>query len=110
MTIPAPNPPPPELKRILIVDDEAVVLTALSKTLEHEGYEVIAVEDPLEAIHRLHATPFSVILSDQQMPNMTGLEFLSQVKRIQPDATRILITAVLSRIPPLFLVKRLASV
>jgi response regulator RpfG family c-di-GMP phosphodiesterase len=96
MTIAAPNPPPAELKRVLIVDDEAVVLTALSKTLEHEGYEVVTAEDPLEAIHRIHTTPFSVILSDQQMPALSGLEFLAQAKEIQPNATRILITAVLS--------------
>jgi response regulator RpfG family c-di-GMP phosphodiesterase len=96
MTLPAPNPPPPELKRVLIVDDEAVVLTALSKTLEAEGYEVVAVEDPLEAIHRVQTTAFSVILSDQQMPALSGLEFLAQAKEIQPNATRILITAVLS--------------
>lgn len=96
MIIPAPNRPPPELKRILIVDDEAVVLTALSMTLQPEGYEVFAVEDPLEAIHLVQTTPFSVILSDQQMPGLSGLEFLAQVKEVQPNATRILITAVLS--------------
>ncbi len=96
MIIPAPNRPPPELKRILIVDDEAVVLTALSMTLQPEGYEVFAVEDPLEAIHLVQTTPFSVILSDQQMPALSGLEFLAQVKEVQPNATRILITAVLS--------------
>ena len=96
MTLPAPNRPPLELKRVLIVDDEAVVLTALSKTLQLEGYEVFAVEDPLEAIHLVQTTPFSVILSDQQMPALSGLEFLAQVKEVQPNATRILITAVLS--------------
>lgn len=96
MTLPAPNPPPTELKRVLIVDDEAVVLTALSRTLQLEGYEVSAVEDPLEAIHLVQSTPFSVILSDQQMPALSGLEFLAQAKDIQPNATRILITAVLS--------------
>jgi response regulator RpfG family c-di-GMP phosphodiesterase len=96
MTIPAPNPPPAELNRILIVDDEAVVLAALSKTLQLEGYSVSAVEDPLEAIHLVQTTPFSVILSDQQMPALSGLEFLAQAKILQPNATRILITAVLS--------------
>ena len=96
MTIPAPLPPPPELKRVLIVDDESVVLAALSKTLEVEGYEVSAVEDPLQAMHLVQSKPFSVILSDQQMPGLSGLEFLSMVKEVQPNATRILITAVLS--------------
>src|SRR6202043_2601755 len=40
--------------------------------------------------------PVSVVITDQQMPMVTGLEFLAQVKQIQPDATRILITAVLN--------------
>lgn len=96
MTLPAPAPPPTELKRVLIVDDEAIVLTALGKTLQLEGYEVSTMEDPLEAIHLLRKTQFSVILSDQQMPGLSGLEFLSEAKEIQPNATRILITAVLS--------------
>ena len=96
MTIPAPAPPPPELNRVLIVDDEAIVLTALRKTLEMEGYEVSAVEDPLQAIHLMQKTAFAVVLSDQQMPSLSGLEFLATVKEVQPNATRILITAVLS--------------
>jgi response regulator RpfG family c-di-GMP phosphodiesterase len=88
--------PPPELKRILVVDDEQVVLVALRETLRQEGYEVFAVEDPVAALHLIQKTAFSVILSDQQMPALTGLEFLAQAKEIQPNSVRILITAVLS--------------
>jgi response regulator RpfG family c-di-GMP phosphodiesterase len=86
----------PELKRILVVDDEQVVLAALRETLRLEGYEVFGVEDPIEALRLLRANSFSVILTDQQMPALTGLEFLAQAKALQPNATRILITAVLS--------------
>jgi response regulator RpfG family c-di-GMP phosphodiesterase len=86
----------PELKRILIVDDEKVVLAALRETLRLEGYEVVGCEDPLTALQYLQTTPFAVILTDQQMPTLTGLEFLAQAKEIQPNATRILITAVLN--------------
>jgi response regulator RpfG family c-di-GMP phosphodiesterase len=96
MTLPAPTPPPAELKRVLVVDDEEIVLTALGKTLQLEGYEVSTVADPLAALNLVRSTPFSVVLSDQQMPGLSGLEFLAQVKEIQPNATRILITAVLS--------------
>lgn len=88
--------PPPELKRILVVDDETIVLVALRETLRQEGYEVFAVEDPVAALHLIQKTAFSVILSDQQMPALTGLEFLAQAKIIQPNSIRILITAVLS--------------
>jgi response regulator RpfG family c-di-GMP phosphodiesterase len=88
--------PEPAMHRILIVDDEDIVLVALRETLKREGYEVATAPDGILGLERVKKESFSVILSDQQMPNMTGLEFLSQVKRIQPDATRILITAVLS--------------
>ncbi|MEI2727109.1 MAG: HD domain-containing phosphohydrolase [Verrucomicrobiota bacterium] len=47
-------------------------------------------------MQELQKQPFSVIISDHHMPGVTGLEFLAQAKEIQPDATRILITAVLS--------------
>src|SRR5208283_2817794 len=58
----------PELKRILVVDDEQVVLAALRETLRMEGYEVFGVESPIEALRLLRAHTFSVILTDQQMP------------------------------------------
>ena len=95
MSTPTPTPPP-ELKRILVVDDETIVLISLRETLRTQGYEVFAVEDPVEALHLIQKTAFSVILSDQQMPMLTGLEFLAQAKELQPNSVRILITAVLS--------------
>ncbi len=95
MSPPAPASVP-ELKRVLVVDDEQVVLAALRETLRLEGYEVFGVEDPIEALRLLRSHAFSVILTDQQMPGLTGLEFLAQAKEVQPNATRILITAVLS--------------
>lgn len=89
-------PPLPERNRILVIDDEHIVLTALRETLRLEGYDVVATSDPLQAFEHIQNTPFAVILTDQQMPVLTGLEFLAQAKEVQPDATRILITAVLS--------------
>src|SRR5208282_118007 len=50
----------------------------------------------VHALSILREREFSVVITDQQMPMVTGLEFLGQVKQIQPHATRILITAVLS--------------
>jgi|YelNatPaOPRAMG01_1025707.scaffolds.fasta_scaffold04246_5 response regulator RpfG family c-di-GMP phosphodiesterase len=84
------------LHRILVVDDEEIVLVALRETLKREGYEVVTASSALDALEIVKKQQFSVILSDHQMPVITGLEFLAQVKQIQPDATRILITAVLS--------------
>jgi len=87
---------PDERNRILIIDDEQIVLVALSETLRREGYQIVALSNPLEAIELIKQQPFGVILTDQQMPQLTGLEFLAHAKQHQPDATRILITAVLS--------------
>src|SRR5271154_2641719 len=81
---------------ILIVDDEEIVLVALRDTLLREGYSVVASPHAIHALSVLKQQPFSVVITDQQMPMVTGLEFLAQVREIQPDATRILITAVLS--------------
>jgi response regulator RpfG family c-di-GMP phosphodiesterase len=81
---------------ILIVDDEEIVLIALREILVHEGYKVIASPNAVHALGVLKKHQFSVVITDQQMPMVSGLEFLDQVKQIQPDATRILFTAVLS--------------
>jgi len=81
---------------ILIVDDEEIVLMALRDTLMREGYKVVASPHAVHAVTVLQEQQFSVVITDQQMPMVTGLEFLAQVKKIQPDATRILVTGVLS--------------
>src|SRR5580700_3545545 len=81
---------------ILIVDDEEIVLVALRDTLLREGYTVVASPHAIHALSVLKQQEFSVVITDQQMPMVSGLEFLAQVREIQPEATRILITAVLS--------------
>lgn len=82
--------------RVLIVDDEEIVLIALRETLLRAGYLVSTANDPLSALEMLQTQQFAVVISDQQMPSMTGLDFLTKVKLMQPDASRMLITAVLS--------------
>jgi response regulator RpfG family c-di-GMP phosphodiesterase len=81
---------------ILIVDDEPVVLAALQQTLERERFHVVACSSPTKALAILNERDFAVIISDQKMPEMLGLDFLIESRRIRPYASRILITAVLS--------------
>lgn len=81
---------------VLIVDDEPVVLTALKFTLEREGFHVTACTSPLKALAVLAERDFGVIISDQRMPEMLGLDFLIESRRLRPQASRILITAVLA--------------
>ena len=85
-----------EVRPILIVDDEEIVLVALRDTLLREGYTVVSSPHAVHALSVLKEQEFSVVITDHQMPMVSGLEFLAQVRQIQPDATRILITAVLN--------------
>ena len=82
--------------RLLVVDDEEMVLRVLFETLQREGYEVVTASDALQALEILRRQSFALILSDNQMPQVSGLEFFAQARRLQPQATRILITAVVS--------------
>jgi response regulator RpfG family c-di-GMP phosphodiesterase len=90
---PAADSPPPA---ILIVDDEPIVLSALRETLEREHFHVVACPSPRKALALVEQQDFAVIISDQKMPEMLGLDFLIETRRLRPNASRILITAVLS--------------
>ncbi len=81
---------------VLLVDDEEIVLMALRDTLAYAGYEVVTSPHASHALSLIKERQFSVVISDQQMPLISGLEFLGEVMKAQPNATRILITAVLS--------------
>ncbi len=81
---------------LLIVDDEPRVLASLKEVLERQGYSVVTSSDALRALELMRRQTFAVVVSDHLMPNMTGLEFLVECQRIQPQASRILVTAVLS--------------
>jgi response regulator RpfG family c-di-GMP phosphodiesterase len=86
----------PSTHSILIVDDEPIVLAALKETLEREKFSVVAVSSPIKALTILEERDFAVIISDQRMPEMLGLDFLVESRKLRPHASRVLITAVLS--------------
>lgn len=77
---------------ILIVDDEQHILNSINRTLR-DDYNVILSLDGKSALHVLREQEISAILSDQRMPRMTGSDFFKEAQKIQPDTTRILITA-----------------
>lgn len=88
--------PPGTPGAILIVDDDPVVLMTLKLTLEREAFHVVACSGPEKAMAIVPERPFAVIISDQWMPGMTGLDFLVECRRMQPLSSRILITAALA--------------
>jgi len=76
--------------QLLFVDDEPMILQSLS--LLFEEYTVHTAASGQQGLEILQQHPISVIITDQRMPGMTGIEFLRQAKEIAPDAVRILMT------------------
>jgi putative nucleotidyltransferase with HDIG domain len=79
---------------ILIVDDEESILNAFKRILADEDYEIHTASNGMEGLNKLREAqkPFSLIISDQRMPVMSGVQFFSEAKDIFPDAVRILLT------------------
>lgn len=77
---------------ILIVDDEGNILSALKRLLRSEPYNIITTQEPKEAKALMSETPTSLIISDQRMPEVTGIELLTEVKKLYPDTMRILLS------------------
>jgi len=79
-------------KRVLVVDDEENIRQILKEYLDEFGYEVACAVNGQEAIQIYKSGHFDVILSDLVMRPVNGLELLSEVKKVDPDAVFIMIT------------------
>ncbi len=79
---------------LLLVDDEESIAKSLQRIFRKEGYEIYTALNGQEGLKRLKETgkAFSLIVSDQRMPGMTGAQFLEKAKEIFPHAIRILLT------------------
>jgi response regulator RpfG family c-di-GMP phosphodiesterase len=81
---------------VLVVDDDKDVLHAISDTLTREGYRVEVCLNALEAYSRIESGDFGLVIADNYMPGMTGLELLARVRDSRPLVTRVLITGMLA--------------
>lgn len=78
--------------RILCVDDEPNILSALRRTLTSFGYKVIAASSGQEGLKLLQNEPVQLVISDMRMPGMDGVSFLEYVSVRWPDTVRVLLT------------------
>lgn len=78
--------------RVLVVDDEPSIREALREILESRGYEVLTAEDGLDGLHGLSKSLPDLIISDLNMPRMTGFEFLAIVRERFPHIATITIS------------------
>ncbi|MCK8601950.1 hybrid sensor histidine kinase/response regulator [Desulfoferrobacter suflitae] len=83
-----------DLGRILLVDDEDIILTTGQQMLEYLGYEVVIKKSAPEALKAFQLQPdqFSLVITDQTMPKMTGAELAREMLRIRPEMPIILCT------------------
>jgi len=79
--------------RLLVVDDERGIVIALKGLFTKEGYEVETAESGEEALDKIKAGLFHVIITDLSMKGMSGLELLKQVRELDPACAVLMITA-----------------
>jgi two-component system response regulator HydG len=80
-------------KKILVVDDDTTFLLMVQSFLAKKGYQTEVVSDPVKALQALEKSNFDLILSDYRMPEMDGMEFLSEINDREIDTPLILITS-----------------
>jgi len=83
--------PHPE-RTLLLVDDEENILSSLRRLLRREGYTILTATGGQAALELLATHPVDVIISDQRMPGMTGVEFLRKAKDMHPDSVRLMLS------------------
>jgi response regulator RpfG family c-di-GMP phosphodiesterase len=81
-----------KLRTILLVDDEANITSALKRTLRRDGYNILTANSGAEGLDLLAIHEVGVIISDQRMPQMTGVDFLRRVKALYPKTFRIVLS------------------
>ncbi len=85
--------------RILVADDEKMKRVTLAQDLADQGHEVVTAADGLEALERLKAERFDVVITDLKMPKLDGIELLKQIKRDPTVDTEVIIMTAYGSIP-----------
>lgn len=82
-----------EFKRILVVDDEPLMRDFLVETLQRKKYLIEAVGNGSQAIEKVKVEYYDLLITDIRMPEVSGMEVLEEVKKINPETEVIMITA-----------------
>ena len=78
--------------RILVLDDETIVLKRLGPALEKAGYAVEVFSRSSDAFNRIQETSFDIVITDLKMEGLDGMQFLTEVKDRSPKTEVIVIT------------------
>lgn len=83
----------PAMAQILVVDDEERMRHLLSIMLERRGYKVTQAKDGLDALEKIKATPFDLVITDIKMPRLGGVELLKEIQALDIPCPTVFITA-----------------
>ncbi|MGQ9647318.1 MAG: sigma-54-dependent transcriptional regulator [Thermodesulfobacteriota bacterium] len=78
---------------ILVVDDDPNSLFGICQILKDEGYQVVPAGNGKEALEKLKTNGINMVITDERMPDLTGMDLLTEIKRMDPKIPVILITA-----------------
>jgi two-component system response regulator HydG len=78
---------------VLVVDDLKSIRLTLGGILEDEGYNVVLAEDGYKAIEAAKRTPFDLVFMDIKMPGINGVQTFREIKKINPEAVVVMMTA-----------------
>jgi putative two-component system response regulator len=81
-------------QRILVVDDEPSIRQVATRILQKQGYACDPCESASEAIKKIAAVKYELVVSDIMMPGMSGIDFLAEIKKTHPDIAFIMLTAI----------------
>jgi DNA-binding NtrC family response regulator len=79
--------------KVLVVDDDSVVLKAVTQILQREGHPVVAIDDAVEGLTAAKDPSIDVVVLDIKMPHLSGMDLLRAIKADRPDVEVIMMTA-----------------
>lgn len=78
--------------RILVVDDEDILIRCYQRILEGGGYQIDYVRSGLDALRKIEESKFDLVVLDYLMPEMNGMEALQRIRELQPALRVIMVT------------------
>ena len=82
-------------KKILLIDDEELVIKSVYRLLTKEGYEVISCRSGEEALEKVKDGPVDLIICDIRMPNLTGIDTVKKIREFQTETGRKVVPEIL---------------
>jgi adenylate cyclase len=80
--------------RILLVDDEPRIVTALRRTLQWDGHLIYTATSAADALDLMSVDPVELVISDNMMPGCTGIELFARLHKLWPDTVRVMLTGI----------------